>query len=99
MDSDKFNKLFEIMDTSAEQKDGAAEAEMCFYFKENFKPISTIFFEKFLNSEQIDIASEEIFKLISSSQDKNFPEQNSLVSISVVGFHHKKGTIVKLFLF
>ena len=99
IDSDRFFKLFQTFEDCLEKKDEAYEqTDFTLFFKERPTSISSIFYEKVKNCEKIDIGSQEIFDLITSSQDATgVPKENKpLLMISVIGFHHKKGTVVSI---
>ena len=95
MESDRFFKLFLNLEEGIGKKDEPNEkTQMSLFSKERPTSISSIFYEKVKNSEKIDIGSQEIFELITSSQEPVTKENKPLVLISVIGFHHKKGTVV-----
>lgn len=95
IDSDKFFKLFQTFEDCIEKKEEAYDkTDFSLFFKERPTSISSIFYDKVKNSEKIDIGSQEIFDLITSSQDATTGGNEPLLMISVIGFHHKKGTVV-----
>jgi len=96
IDSDRFFKLFQTLEDCVEKKDEAFDqTDFSLFFKERPTSISSIFYEKVKNQEKIDIGSQEIFDLITSSQEASSKENKPLLMISVIGFHHKKGTVLE----
>lgn len=95
LDNDKLYKLFQTMEPNLEQKDEDYEnTQFTLYTKKHQRSISSIFYDKVKNSEKIDIGSQEVFDLITSSQESVIGENKPLLLISIIGFHHKKGTVV-----
>jgi len=90
-------KCFQLFQHLEEDKNGKVGANI--YNKMRSKYISDLFNERKEEYRDVDVTSEDIFNLINSSQGpQGINHDNPLLCISVIGFHHEKGTIVLLFL-
>jgi hypothetical protein len=87
-------KLYEAVDEKWVETTSSVDANLTIFFKEHQKSVTRRFFEKIEHNEQIDITSDDTLKLLNSSEGVT-KENNNLLCVNIIGFHHKKGTQVQ----